>query len=63
VRKQNLITFKIDCAFVHIVGLVETGLFIDMAFRVYFGMADGSTKTIDKVDPTIKKGNGNGNGH
>ncbi len=28
-------------------GVVETGLFVGMAERVYFGMEDGSVKTRD----------------
>lgn len=29
-------------------GVVETGLFVDMATKAYFGMADGSVKTQEK---------------
>ncbi|XP_037947092.1 ribose-5-phosphate isomerase-like [Teleopsis dalmanni] len=46
--------FDSDCAFnwcdvntklLLIPGVVETGLFVDMATKAYFGMADGSVKT------------------
>lgn len=33
--------------FVYSPGVVETGLFIDLAKRAYFGMADGSVKVQD----------------
>ena len=29
-------------------GIVETGLFVDMAVRAYFGSPDGSVKIVDK---------------
>ena len=30
-------------------GVVETGLFINMAEKVYFGSADGSVKVVDRA--------------
>ena len=29
-------------------GIVETGLFVDMAVRAYFGSADGSVNIVEK---------------
>lgn len=31
-----------------VVGVVETGIFVDMAYKVYFGLNDGSIKVQDK---------------
>uniref|UniRef100_A0A4W4H4D2 Ribose-5-phosphate isomerase n=1 Tax=Electrophorus electricus TaxID=8005 RepID=A0A4W4H4D2_ELEEL len=38
---------EVNTAIKMIPGVVETGLFVDMAKRVYFGMQDGSVKTRD----------------
>lgn len=35
------------CCLLH-TGIVETGLFVGMAARVYFGQADGSVVVLDK---------------
>ncbi|XP_036333077.1 ribose-5-phosphate isomerase [Rhagoletis pomonella] len=39
---------KVDKELLQIPGVVETGLFVNMATKAYFGMADGSVKTQEK---------------
>ncbi|KAF4531849.1 hypothetical protein B566_EDAN000875, partial [Ephemera danica] len=39
---------KVNTALNLIPGVVETGLFVDMACRAYFGMSDGTVKTLNK---------------
>ena len=31
---------------VYIIGVVETGLFVNMAVRIYFGQADGTVEVL-----------------
>lgn len=39
---------SINAELLQISGVVETGLFVNMATKAYFGMSDGSVKTQDK---------------
>ncbi|XP_067633485.1 ribose-5-phosphate isomerase [Eurosta solidaginis] len=39
---------KVNIDLLQIPGVVETGLFVNMATKAYFGMADGSVKTQEK---------------
>lgn len=39
---------KINTEIILIAGVVETGLFVGMAEKVYFGMSDGSVKVQEK---------------
>ena len=39
---------KVNQRFLNFPGVVETGIFVDMARVIYFGMADGSVKRVDK---------------
>ena len=39
------------------VGVVETGLFVNMATRVYFGQADGTVEVFEKQGLCMPLGN------
>lgn len=39
--------YEINVSIKMIPGVVETGLFVGMAQRAYFGLADGSTETVE----------------
>lgn len=37
------------------VGVVETGLFVNMASRVYFGQADGTVEVFERQGDAVRK--------
>jgi ribose 5-phosphate isomerase A len=49
---------EVNTKLLTIPGIVETGLFINMAYRVYFGMLDGSIKVQENLSLTEPFTNG-----
>uniref|UniRef100_A0A8D9B7S9 ribose-5-phosphate isomerase n=1 Tax=Cacopsylla melanoneura TaxID=428564 RepID=A0A8D9B7S9_9HEMI len=45
---------EVNHKLIHIPGVVETGLFINMAQHVYFGLQDGTCKIKDARDPSLQ---------
>lgn len=37
------------------IGVVETGLFVNMASRVYFGQADGTVDVFERRGDAVRK--------
>ena len=37
------------------IGVVETGLFVNMASRVYFGQADGTVEVFERQGSAVRK--------
>lgn len=37
------------------IGVIETGLFVNMASRVYFGQADGTVEVFERQGDAVRK--------